>query len=207
LITVRRLALAAVLLGLVSGGLAACKAKGAEEPAASSGSGDEAEPTDHGGPSAPGVAVNKRGGSSVTAVIGPSGGSLEIASGARIEISPGAFAEAQEITIADAPGSTAFLNSEHERPIGPVFTVAPAMDATERGNIRVSIPLASYPPGWGDVRMGFEYPTGNMVGGEDATHTKWQTEAAQLTGGRAVATVPALPGFRLQFVLTNLESQ
>lgn len=201
--TIRKALFAAVLLGL-----AACKpAAGADEPGASSGSGDEGEASESGGRGTPNSAVHKSGGKSVTALIGPPGGTLEIASGAKVEIPPGTIEEGEEITIADASGSTAFLNSEHLRPVGPVFVIAPAMEATDGRMIRVSIPLASYPPGWGDVQMGYEYPTGEMVGGEDATHTKWQTEPAKLSGGRAVAEVPALPGFRLQFVLSNLESQ
>ena len=207
--TVRRLTFAAVLLGLVSSGLlgsSGCKPKGGEEPGASNGSGDEEE-SEGSGPATPNSVVHKRGGKSVTALIGPPGGTLELASGAKVEIPAGTIQKAEEITIADASGSTAFLNSEHERPVGPVFVVAPSMETTEGRSIRVSIPLSSYPPGWGDVQLGYEYPMGEMVGGEDATHTKWQTEPAKLSGGRAVAEVPALPGFRLQFVLSNLESQ
>jgi hypothetical protein len=45
------------------------------------------------------------------------------------------------------------------------------------------------------------------VGAEDSQHTRWQYENARLTGGRAVADLPAINGYRLQFVLTNLESQ
>jgi len=201
--TVRRAAFAAALLGL-----AACKGGAkAHEPGASSSSGDEAGSSEGGGSATPNSVVHKSGGKSVSAVIGPPGGTLEIASGAKIEIPPGTFEDGEEVTIADAPGSTAFLNSEHERPIGPVFTVAPSMEATKGHMIRVSIPLAAYPQGWGDAQMGYEYPVGEMVGGEDAEHTKWQTTPASLSGGRAVAEVPALPGYRLQFVLSNLESE
>jgi hypothetical protein len=207
--TIRKALFAAALLGLAAG-LAACKPKaGADEPGASSGSGDESEASEGGdsGPATPNSVVHKSGGKSATARIGPPGGTLSLASGAKVEIPPGTIEGSEEVTIADAPSSTAFLNSEHQRPIGPVFTVAPAMEATEGRTIRVSIPLSAYPQGWGDVQLGYEYPVGEMVGGEDATHTKWQTEPAKLSGGRAVAEVPALPGFRLQFVLSNLESQ
>jgi hypothetical protein len=204
---VRKATLAAVLLGPL--GVPACKPPaGADEPGASSSSGGESEGSESSGAAAPNSVVHKSGGKSASAVIGSPGGTLEIASGAKIEIPPGTFDEADEVTIADAPGSTAFLNSEHERPVGPVFIIAPSMEATKGRMIRVSIPLAAYPEGWGDVQMGYEYPTtGAMVGGEDAEHTAWQTTPAKLSGGRAVAEVPALPGYRLQFVLSNLESQ
>lgn len=199
---------ALLLLGLLLG-LTACKpAGGADEPGASSGSGDESESSEGGGSGpTPTSAVRKSGGKSASALMGPPGGTLEIASGAKVEVPPGTLQEAEEITIADAPSSTAFLNSEHQRPVGPVFTVAPPMEATEGRMIRISIPLGSYPPGWGDVQLGYEYPVGDMVGGEDSTHTKWSTEPAKLSGGRAVAELPAVPGFRMQFVLSNLESQ
>jgi hypothetical protein len=207
--TVRNVAFAAVLLGLLGLlGLPACKKDGGgSEPGASSGSGEESEGSESAGPATPNSVVHKSGGKSVTALIGPPGGVLSIASGAKVEIPAGTLPEADEITLADASGSTAFLNSEHERPVGPVFVIAPAMEAPDGRKIRVSIPLAAYPQGWGDVQMGYEYPVGAMVGADDATHTKWQTEPAKLVGGRAVAEVPALPGFRLQFVLSNLESQ
>ena len=74
-------------------------------------------------------------------------------------------------------------------------------------NCRVSIPLASYPEGWGDVSLGYEYPEGARVGAEDSEHTKWQYENAKLSGGRAVAELSDVAGYRLQFVLTNLEAQ
>lgn len=194
---------AALLLGL-----ATCKpGGGADEPGASSGSGDESESSEGGGAPTPNSAVRKSGGKSASALMGPPGGTLEIASGAKVEVPPGTLKEAEEITIADAPSSTAFLNSEHQRPVGPVFIVAPPMEATEGRAIRISIPLGSYPSGWGDVQLGYEYPVGEMVGGEDSTHTKWSTEPAKLSGGRAVAELPAVPGFRMQFVLSNLESQ
>ena len=204
--TVRIVAFAVVLLGLL--GVPGCKKDGgASEPGASSSSGDEGGDTEGGGRATPNSVVHKSGGKSVTALIGPPGGVLEISSGAKVEIPAGTLPDGDEITLADASGSTAFLNSEHERPVGPVFVIAPAMEATDGRKIRVSIPLGAYPEGWGDVQMGYEYPVGAMVGADDATHTKWQTEPAKLVGGRAVAEVPALPGFRLQFVLSNLESQ
>ena len=107
----------------------------------------------------------------------------------------------------EAPMTTAFFNEEHERPIGPTFVLSPGVDAPDGNAIRVSIPLASYPKGWGDVAIGVEAPSGAVVGGEDSEHTKWDYENAKLVGGRAVAEMPALNGYRLQFVLTNLEAQ
>jgi len=156
---------------------------------------------------APRGAVNKSGGDSVSATMGPAGGRLDIASGARVEIPPGTLSEATDVVLAVSQGTTAFKNSEHEKAYGPVFEVSPAMAAPEGQSIRVSIPLASYPEGWGEVSLGYEYPEGARVGAEDSEHTKWQYENAKLSGGRAVAEVSELAGYRLQFVLTNLEAQ
>jgi hypothetical protein len=71
----------------------------------------------------------------------------------------------------------------------------------------VSIPLSAYPQGWGNAAIGFEYPVGEVVGGEDAEHTRWQYADAKLVGGRLVAALPGLNGYRLQFVLSNLQAQ
>jgi hypothetical protein len=171
-------------------------------------SGNETNGNSEGGEvAAPRGAVNKSGGDSVSATMGPAGGSLSIASGARVDIPPGTLSEATDVVLTVSQGTTAFFNSEHEKPVGPTFEVSPAMAAPDGQKIRISIPLASYPEGWGDVSLGYEYPEGARVGAEDSEHTKWQYENAKLSGGRAVAEVSEVAGYRLQFVLTNLEAQ
>jgi hypothetical protein len=155
----------------------------------------------------PQSAVHASGTKSVSARVGPPGGTLELASGARIEIPAGAVSGGQDFVLNEAPMTTAFFNEEHERPIGPTFVISPGVDAPEGGAIRVSIPLASYPKGWGDVSLGVESPVGAMAGTDDSEHTKWDYENAKLTGGRATADLPQLNGYRLQFVLSNLEAK
>ena len=177
--------------------------KGPAKPAATA-----QEPSSEGGEqAAPKAAVHKQGGKSVTATIGSGGGSLELASGAKVEIPAGAIAGSQELVLEEAQSTTAFFNDEHERPIGPTFILSPAVGVPEGETVSVSIPLAAYPAGWGDGAIGFEYPVGNMVGGEDAEHTRWQYADADLVNGRLIAKLPGLNGYRLQFVLTNLEAQ
>lgn len=195
-----------ILIGVVVALLAAWScSKKPGEPGASSGN----EPSESEGGEAPMPtgAVHKSGGDKVSATMGPAGGTLDIASGAKVEIPPGTFDEATDVVLTISQGTTAFFNSEHEKPVGPTFEVSPGMSAPEGRSIRVSIPLASYPEGWGDVSLGYEYPEGERVGAEDSEHTKWQYENAKLSGGRAVAEVQELAGYRLQFVLTNLEAQ
>ncbi|HMI89728.1 MAG TPA: hypothetical protein VK509_00115 [Polyangiales bacterium] len=194
------IAIAVVLLGVWGCG------KKAGEPGASSSNegGDESE---GGELTAPRGAVQKSGGDSVSATMGPAGGRLDIANGARVEIPPGTLTEATDVVLTVSHGTTAFKNSEHEKAYGPTFEVSPAMAAPDGQSIRISIPLANYPEGWGEVSLGYEYPEGARVGAEDSEHTMWQYENAKLSGGRAVAELAELAGYRLQFVLTNLEAQ
>jgi hypothetical protein len=198
-------ALAACALALLTP-LTGCGGQGGteSEPGASEGdpttsSGDEAP--------APNGVVNKSGSGSVTARIGSAGGSLTLSSGPKVEIPPGAIQGAEDVELSETQGTTAFLNQESERPIGPTFVVAPDIQAPEGKTIKVSIPLAAYPEGYGDVAIAYEYSVGNRVGAEDSEHTRWQYENAKLSGGRAVAELPAVNGYRLQFVLSNLEAQ
>jgi hypothetical protein len=194
-------ALAACVLGLFG-----CGGQGGteNEPGASEGdsttsSGDEAP--------APNGVVNKSGSGSVTARIGSAGGSLTLSSGPKVEIPAGAIEGAEDVELSETQGTTAFLNQESERPIGPTFVVAPDIQAPSGKTIKVSIPLAAYPEGYGDVAIAYEYSEGARVGAEDSEHTRWQYEDAKLSGGRAVAELPAVNGYRLQFVLSNLEAQ
>lgn len=188
--------------------LSGCAAQGGEsEPGASEGdpttsSGDESSDAP-----APNGVVNKSGSGSVTARMGASGGSLTLSSGPKVEIPPGAIDGAEDVELSETQGTTAFLNEESERPIGPTFVIAPDIQAPEGRTIKVSIPLAKYPEGYGDVAIAYEYSVGERVGAEDSEHTRWQYESAKLTGGRAVAELPAVNGYRLQFVLSNLEAQ
>jgi len=172
---------------------------GASEGDSTSSSGDEAP--------APAGVVNKSGSGSVTARIGSAGGSLTLSSGPKVEIPAGAISSAEDIELSETQGTTAFLNQESERPVGPTFVVSPDVQAPEGKTIKVSIPLAAYPEGYGDVAIAYEYSVGARVGAEDSEHTKWQYENAKLSGGRAVAELPAVNGYRLQFVLSNLEAQ
>jgi len=195
-----RSALASCLLAL-----AACGGPSTtgDDPGASEGdstsSGDEAP--------APAGVVNKSGSGSVTARIGAAGGSLTLSSGPKVEIPAGAISGGEDIELSETQGTTAFLNEESERPVGPTFVIAPDIQAPEGKTIKVSIPLAAYPEGYGDVAIAYEYSVGSRVGAEDSEHTRWQYESAKLSGGRAVAELPAVNGYRLQFVLSNLESQ
>lgn len=185
--------------------LVACKKDGAgSAPGASSADGSGSEGGDA---PVPAGAVHKQGGKEVEATFGPAGGTLSLASGPKVEIPPGAIEGSRDIVLKEAPMTTAFFNEESERPWGPTFVVSPGVNAPEGRSVTVSVPLASYPQGWGEVAIAYEYPVSSRVGAEDSQHTKWQYENARLSGGRAVADLPAVNGYRLQFVITNLEAQ
>ena len=189
------IAVAALLLALLG-----CNSKGS--PAA-------AAPEKTSGGDAPPVVgpVHKTGSGSVSATVGSGGGTLELTGGPRIQIPPGAVQGQQDFVLKEAPRTTSFSNSEHERPVGPTFIFAPAIEAPEGSSIKVSISVANVPEGWGKPSIAYEYAVGAMVGAEDSEHTKWQYEDAELQGGKVEADLPALNGYRLQFVMTNLEAQ
>lgn len=151
--------------------------------------------------------VSKRGSGSVSASLGPGGGSLELDEGPRVEVPPGAVEKGEDFVLKIAQKTTAFFNKESERPLGPVFSFAPDIDAPSGSTIKVSFPLASLPDGWGDPAIAYEVSEGAVVGAEDSTRTKWQYERAAMSGGRVVASLASVNGLRMQFVLTNLEAQ
>ena len=151
----------------------------------------------------PANAVSKSGSGSVTATLGPGGGSLELTEGPKIVVPAGVIEGGQDFVLKIAPMTTAFANKESEKALGPTFSFSPPLDAA----VEVSFPLGSMPDGWGDPSIAYEYQAGAELKGEDSTRTKWQYERAKYTGGRVVATVPQATGMRLQFTLTNLEAQ
>ena len=93
----------------------------------------------------------------------------------------------QDFVLKEAAKTTAFFNSEHERPVGPTFIFSPGVEAPEGSSIKVSIRVANVPEGWGKPSIAYEYAAGAMVGAEDAEHTKWQYEDAELQGGKVEA--------------------
>jgi len=185
--------------------LSGCGSSG--EPGQPGASRGESTSSSGGEAPAPNGVVNKSGSGSVTARMGSAGGSLTLSSGPKVEIPAGAIEGSEEVVLKEAQGTTAFYNQESERPVGPTFVISPDIQAPEGRSIKVSIPLASYPEGYGDVAIAYEYSVGERVGAEDSEHTRWQYENARLAGGRAVAELPAVNGYRLQFVLSNLEAQ
>jgi len=157
--------------------------------------------------SGPMNAVSKSGSESVTATLGPGGGSLELTEGPRVEVPAGAVEGGIDFVLNIAPMTTAFSNKESEKALGPTFAFSPPLDASADGGITVSFPLASMPDGWGEPSIAYEVAAGAEIMGEDSTRTKWMYERAKYSGGRVTATLPQASGMRMQFTLTNLEVQ
>jgi hypothetical protein len=148
--------------------------------------------------------VHKRGASKLIAVVGPSGGTLELANGARLAIPSGALGEPVEITFSEGGHTTAFSNHEYERPIGPTVEIAP--EVALNTPVEVSVPLGQLPEGFtpNDLALGLEVLASNQraVPGQ-ATNTRWDYLEATNKGGRAAATLSSIPGYRVQFVVSK----
>lgn len=155
---------------------------------------------------APGRPVNARGNRELVTVIGPAGGSMELSSGPRVEIPAGALEDGVEFVLKEAPLTTVFANDEAEKAAGPTFLLSPGV-GSDGAPIRVSIPMAKLPDGFGEPTLQYEYEKGARVGAEDAVHTQWDMMPAQMAGGRMVAETDALPGLRLQFTVTDQNVQ
>lgn len=150
--------------------------------------------------------VMKRGGDSVDAMFGPEGGQLELANSARIEIPAGSFEEPTSVVFKTATATTAFLNQEDLRAIGPLVLITPEIYASEQGEIVFSIQLGALPEGYSeqDVRIANEQPTQAQRGfAENTTSTQWHYDRATVENGRAVGRFRGLPGLRLQFVVSK----
>ncbi len=164
-----------------------------------------AESEESSGDEAPSGPVRKRGGDSVEATMGPGGGTLELANGARLEIPSGCFSEATLIVMRNAPATTAFLNQEDLAAVGPLVAVSPEIYGGS-GDIVFSIPLNALPEGYTDqhLQIANEQPEGDQREyAENSTTTRWHYDRAAHENGRAIARFPSLPGMRLQFVVSK----
>jgi hypothetical protein len=175
---------------------------GTQAPAASA-----ATPTKAASENGPLNVVTKRGSGSIAATVGAAGGTLELEEGPRVVIPAGAVKGGQEFVLKVAAKTTAFSNKESERALGPTFSFSPSVDG-DGTPVEVSVPLDSLPKGWGEPSIAYEVEEGTEISyGEDSTRTKWQYERAVAGAGRIVAKLGTLNGLRMQFVLTNLDSQ
>lgn len=166
--------------------------------------------TSNGASNAPTGPVVKSGSDSVTALMGPAGGRLDLANGARIEIPAGAIEDALEIVFKDAPKTTVFKDEDVQgnRPVGPIVLATPELYAPEGSYFVISIPFSSMPEGYdqSSLLLAYETPSNQQRNfAEDTTMTIWNYEQASISNGRAVAKLASLPGMRFQFILSRDE--
>lgn len=148
--------------------------------------------------------VHEKGKDKLIATVGQDGGTLELGNGGRLEIPPGALAEPIEITLAAGGKTTAFSNREYERTVGPTLEVAPALQLALP--IKVSIPLSRLPDGFeeDDLAMATEVQSDNQRAIEmTGTQTRWDYNPARSSDGRITGELSAIPGMRVQFVVSR----
>lgn len=149
--------------------------------------------------------VHKRGGQKLIVEVGKAGGTLELDNGARLEIPAGALDATVQITFSEGARTTAFSNREYERPVGPTLEIAPELDL--RQPVRVSIPAVRFPEGFGaeHLALGLELLGEQRAVEMHGVQTRWDYFPASAQAGRAVAELPQVPGFRLQFIVSKSE--
>ncbi|MCS6799777.1 MAG: hypothetical protein NZ898_14890 [Myxococcota bacterium] len=161
-------------------------------------------PVESAAPAEPGR-VSRSGDREVRARIGASGGVLELANGARLEIGEGALATSTEVTFALGATTAALQSREDRRPIGPVLLVEPALVAQPGQRFILSIPAAQLPSGFSaeDLALAVEQPAEERALGIGGPQTRWTLVTARHEGGRAIAELTELPGMRLGFVVAR----
>jgi hypothetical protein len=149
------------------------------------------------------IPVRKRGNHKIIAEVGSEGGTLELDNGARLEIPEGALDETVQITFADGARTTAFSNKEHERPVGPIVSVAPELSIAKP--VRFSVPASQLPEGFAqnDLALALELLGTQRAVEMQGVQTRWDYFPASSEAGRAVAVLDQVPGYRLQFVVSK----
>lgn len=153
----------------------------------------------------PTVAVHLRGDEVAVGRMGRPGGTLELSSGARVEVPAGVLGEALEVELRRGANTTAFNNHEDTRAIGPTLQIAPPMEAHTGTKIVVSIPLIPLPDGFGPehVRASIEDEADEQRDLSSATRTRWVEVPAEIRDGRIRAELEYLPGNRFQFIVVR----
>lgn len=151
-------------------------------------------------------AVHKSGDSEVTATIGSGGGSLELSSGVRVEIPERSVQEPTDVVLRVAPMTTVFKNEEFEKTVGPLFLITPELSAAEGKSLVVSIPFGAFPEDFSENNLYLateEMGAAQRGYAENSMATRWEYQKVTFANGRAVASLAALSGMRLQFVLSR----
>ena len=154
--------------------------------------------------SEPSVAVHKRGGEKMIVEVGSAGGTLELGNGARLDIPAGALSETVEMTFSEGTHTTAFSNHEYERPVGPIVEIGPTLALNQP--LKLSIPLSRLPEGFAekDLTLAAEVVSDEQRAVQmHGVQTRWDYLPASSASGRAVAELNEVPGYRMQFVVSQ----
>ncbi len=150
------------------------------------------------------VAVHKRGGEKLVVEVGRAGGTLELGNGARLEIPAGALSETVEMAFSEGTHTTAFSNHDYERPVGPIVEIGPTL-ALNRP-LKLSVPLSRLPEGFEekDLTLAAEVVADKQRAVQmHGVQTRWDYLPASSDAGRAVAELNEVPGYRMQFVVSQ----
>jgi hypothetical protein len=154
--------------------------------------------------SQPSVVVYKRGGDKMIVQVGTAGGRLELANGARLDIPAGALSETVELTFSEGTHTTAFSNHDYERPVGPVVEIGPTLALNQP--LKLSIPLSRLPEGFEakDLALATEVVSDTQRAVQmHGVQTRWDYLPASSASGRAMAELNEVPGYRMQFVVSQ----
>jgi|GEM_PF-3103918 len=154
----------------------------------------------------PVTVVNARGEHEASGRFGSPGGSLELASGFRVEFPAGALRDEVELHLTDGSEARVFHPEEGETAVGPIAELVPFVAAVDGRTFRVSVPATRPPTGFEEAEavLGMEEEVRGRTMSE-ATRTRWQYHNASLVDGRYVSEVAYFGGQRLQFGLTRTE--
>ena len=157
--------------------------------------------------SGPSTAAHEHGDHQASARMGRAGGDLTLGNGARLEIPPGALEQETEVVFSLGEEVNAFRNREDERTVGPALVVAPEVASANGAKFIVTLPYTSLPEGFTEehVAIAFERHAEGATGFRGgATRTTWEHAAARVTPDHKLrAELDALPGMRVQFVVSN----
>ncbi len=153
--------------------------------------------------------VHERGDSSVTATVGPAGGTLELSNGAKLEIPAGALGDEVEVIFGLGAQTQAFSNRDYERTVGPTLIVQPALVAQPGTRVAVSAPLSGIPQPFTEQDVALAVETVDemdpMADVRPTVQTIWRYAPASVAEGRLRAELQELPGMRVQFLLSRSE--
>lgn len=157
---------------------------------------------------AAGAPVHERGDDSVTASVGPAGGTLELSNGAKLEIPAGALGEQTDVIFGIGARTQAFANRDYERTIGPTLIIQPSIVLQPGKRAVLSAPLSSIPQPYTeeDVALATEEVDDHQQSDvRNTVQTMWQYNDAAVQGGRLTAELQEIPGMRVQFLLSQDE--